>query len=52
MCDELGQSFALLSRRPDPWIWISEPSERRVQKFISGRSVPARPLSVEGPAKN
>src|SRR5262252_8628499 len=49
---ELCQSFALLPRRPDSWIWISEPSQRRIQKFISGRSASTRPLSVEGPTKN
>src|SRR6516165_7446263 len=52
MSYELCQSFALLPRCPDSWIWISEPSERRIQKFISGRSASTRPLSVEGPAKN
>src|ERR1700756_1493725 len=52
MREELGQSFALLPRRSDPWIRISEPSQRRVEKFISGRSASAGPLSVERPPKN
>ena len=52
MRDELRQSFALLPRRSEPWIWISKPSESRIKKFICGRSVPTAALSVEGPAKN
>src|SRR4029077_18481072 len=52
MCDELGQSFALLPRRSDPWIWIAKPSESRIEKFICRRSVPAGALPIERPAKN
>ena len=52
MCDELRQSFALLPRRSDPWIWVSKPSESGVKKFICRRSAPAAALSVEGPTKN
>src|ERR1700736_252152 len=52
MRDELRQSFALLPRRSEPWIWISKPSESRVKKFICGRIAPTGALSVEGPAKN
>src|SRR5258707_5305050 len=52
MRDELCQSFALLPRSSEPWIWISKPSERRVKKFICGRSAPTAALSVEGPTKN
>src|ERR1700759_1241249 len=52
MRDELCQSFALLPRSSEPWIWISKPSERRVKKFICGRSAPTGALSVEGPTKN
>src|SRR5271165_2644150 len=52
MRDELRQSFALLPRRSDPWIWIAKPSESSVKKFICGRSLPAAALPVEGPAKN
>src|SRR5271157_3721580 len=52
MRDELRQSFALLPPRANPWIWISKPSESSVKKFVCGRSVPTRALSVEGPAKN
>src|SRR4029077_14725282 len=52
MRDELRQSFALLPRRSESWIWISKPSESRIKKFIRGRSVPTAALSVEGPAKN
>ena len=52
MRDELCQSFALLPRRSESWIWISKPSESRVKKFICGRSVPTAALSVEGPTKN
>src|ERR1700758_3809836 len=50
--DELCQSFALLPRRSEPWIWISKPVESRIKKFICGRSVPTGALSVEGPTKN
>ena len=49
---ELRQSFALLPRRSDPWIWISKPSESSVKKFICGRSAPTAALPVKGPAKN
>src|ERR1700730_10059972 len=52
MRDELRQSFALLPRRSEPWIWVTEPTESSVKKFICGGSVPTRALSVEGPAKN
>src|SRR6266478_5849092 len=52
MRDELCQSFALLPRSSEPWIWISKPSESRVKKFICGRSLPTAALSVEGPTKN
>src|ERR1700746_1816742 len=52
MCNELRQSFALLPRRSEPWIWISKPSESRVKKLISGRSLATAALSVEGPTKN
>src|ERR1700738_4913872 len=52
MRNQLCQSFALLPRRSEPWIWISKPSERRIKKFICGRSVPTAALSVEGPTKN
>src|SRR5271154_3473401 len=52
MCDELRQSSAFFPGGTEPWIWISEPVESRIEKFISGRSVPAAALSVEGPAKN
>ena len=52
MRNELRQSFALLPRRSNPWIWISKPSESSVKKFICGRSVPTAALPVEGPAKN
>src|SRR6266478_5617784 len=52
MRDELRQSFALLPRGSDSWIWIAKPSESRVKKFICGRSAPTAALSVEGPTKN
>src|ERR1700740_206624 len=52
MRDELRQSFALLPRRSEPWIWISKPSECGIKKFIRGRSLPTAALSVEGPTKN
>src|ERR1700732_5138242 len=52
MRDELRQSFALLPRRTDPWIWISKPSESGVKKFICRRSAPTAPLSIKGPAEN
>src|ERR1700722_9145161 len=52
MRDELRQSFALLPRGSEPWIWISKPSESRVKKFVCGRSAPAATLSVEGPTIN
>src|SRR5260370_23380331 len=52
MRDELCQSFALLPRRSDPWVWIAKPSESRIKKFIGGRSASTSALSVERPAKN
>src|SRR5271165_5203605 len=52
MRNQLCQSFALLPRRSEPWIWISKPSKSRIKKFICGRSVPTAALSVEGPTKN
>src|ERR1700737_915472 len=52
MRDELRQSFALLPRRSEPWIWIAKPIESRIKKFICRRSVPTAALSVEGPTKN
>src|SRR6202049_1809748 len=52
MRDELRQSFALLPRRSDPWIWIAKPVESRIEKFICRRSAPTAALSVKGPAKN
>src|SRR5271169_2836530 len=52
MSNELRQSFALLPRRSEPWIWISKPGESSVKEFICGRSAPTRALSVKGPAKN
>src|SRR5271166_4055599 len=52
MRDELRQSFALLPRRSDPWIWIAKPSESSIKKFICGRSAAATALPVERPAKN
>src|SRR6478609_11744549 len=52
MHDELSQSLALLPRRSEPWIWISKPSERSVQKFICGRSASTGTLPIERPAKN
>src|ERR1700722_14891353 len=52
MRDELRQSFALLPRRSEPWIWIAKPSESRVKKFICGRSLPTAALFVERPTKN
>src|SRR5271157_4685634 len=52
MRDDLRQSFALLPRRSEPWIWISKPSESRIKKFICRRSLPTAALSVEGPTKN
>src|ERR1700720_1334151 len=52
MRDELRQSFALLPRRSEPWIWVTEPTESSIKKFICRRSVPTAALPVEGPAKN
>src|SRR5271157_2222249 len=52
MRDDLRQSFALLPRRSEPWIWISKPSESRIKKFICGRRLPAVALSVKGPTKH
>src|SRR6478672_1779322 len=52
MRDEPRESFALFPRSSEPWIWISEPSERHVKKFICGRSAPTAALSVERPTKN
>jgi len=52
MGDEPRQSFALLPRRSEPWVWITKPSESRIEKFIRGRSLATAALSVEGPTKN
>src|SRR5580692_7312699 len=52
MRDELRESLAFLPCPSQPWIWITKPSESRVNKFISGPSVSAGALSVKGPAKN
>ena len=35
----LRQSFALLPRVSEPWIWISKPRESDVKKFICCRSI-------------
>src|ERR1700731_3309566 len=51
MPNELRQSFALLPRRSEPWIWIAKPGKSGIKKFIGRRSVPTRTLSIEGPAK-
>src|SRR5271168_820512 len=52
MCDELRQSLALLPRRSDPWIRITEPTECSVKKFICGRRTSTCPLPVKRPTKN
>src|SRR5690242_14056604 len=49
---QLSQSLALLPRCSDSWIWIAKPTESCVKKFIGARSVSARPLPVERPAKD
>src|SRR5260370_14461068 len=49
---ELRESLALLPCRSDPRIWIPEPSQSRIKKFICGRCAPTCALPVEGPAKN
>src|SRR5215472_9004289 len=51
MRNELRQSFALFPWRSEPWIWVTEPTESSVKKFICRRSVPTCALSVERPAK-
>src|SRR6516225_4287944 len=52
MHDELCQSFSLLPRCSEPWIWISKPVKSGVKKFICRRSAPTGALSVKGPAKD
>src|SRR5215469_4285185 len=52
MRDELSESFTLLPRCSEQWIWITKPSESPVKKFIRRGSIPAGALSVKGPAKN
>src|ERR1700747_1408650 len=52
MRNELGQSFALLPWCSDARIWIPDPSESRVKKFLCGGRAAGGALSVEGPAKN
>src|SRR5580704_4573702 len=52
MCDEFRESFPFLPRRTDPRIWIAEPAQSSVKKFVCGRSTPTAALSVKGPAKN
>src|SRR6516164_4192181 len=49
---EPGQSFALLPCTADAGVWIAEPSQGRVQKFVGRRSVPAGALPIERPAKH
>src|SRR5215471_250647 len=52
MRHELRQSFALLPRSADSWIWITKPIKSSIKEFIGGRGAPTRTLSIEGPAKN
>src|SRR6476646_7014338 len=52
MRDQVGQSYALLPRRSNLWIWIYKPSKSGVAKFICGRSAPIATLPVKGPAVN
>src|SRR6516165_4029519 len=52
MHGELCQSFSLLPRCSEPWIWISKPVKSGVKKFICRRSAPTGALSVKGPAKD
>src|SRR6516162_8972358 len=52
MRDKLRQSFSLLPRCAEPWIWISKPTESRIKKFISRRGITAGALSIKGPTKN
>src|SRR5580704_9719038 len=52
MRDELRELLAFLPSRSEPWIWITKPSESRVNKFIVRWSISAGALSVKGPAKN
>src|ERR1700741_1935386 len=52
MGDEFSQSFALLPRRSNPWIWVIKPVESRVKKFVCGRRSSTCPLPVERPTKN
>jgi hypothetical protein len=52
MGDQVGQSFALLPRRSNPWISVSKPGKSSVKKFIRGRSLSTAALPVERPAKN
>jgi hypothetical protein len=36
MGDELRESFALLPRRANLWIWIAKPNESSLKKFVGG----------------
>src|SRR5215471_2930210 len=44
MGDELRESFALLPSRSEAWIWVTEPTKRRINKFIGRRGVAAGAL--------
>src|SRR5262249_48951826 len=52
MRNELRQSLALLPGRSNPGIGITKPTERRVEKFVCGRSAFTGALPIERPAKN
>src|SRR6516162_10267193 len=52
MCHAFRESLTLLPRRSNPWIRISKPTKRSVDKFICRRGFPGGALSVERPAKN
>src|SRR5580704_12418836 len=52
MRNELRESLAFLPSPSEPWIWITKPSESRVNKFIVPWSISAGALPVKGPTKN
>ncbi len=51
MRHQVRQAFALFPSRANAWVWIAEPRQGRVQKFIGRRSVLASPLPIERPAE-
>src|SRR6516164_45437 len=52
MRNELGEPFALLPWRSEARIWISEPCQSRVKKFLCRGRAATGALPVKRPAEN